>query len=172
MILPPVIDLLLDGTDSLYTIPSSQVKSLYRIMAKNLLQEKQRVALLLDWYGDLLTERQKHFLELYCNEDLSYTEIAENEGISRQAVHDAIQHGKKTLFKLERHLHLTRNDVPPVISQVQDGIMIPQENWDMIRNKIESLYQYFCHNDIIYDTGPIVKQCQELLSLLKAGKKT
>ena len=43
-----------------------------------------RMTMLLDFYGDVLTERQKEFFDLYYNEDLSLSEIAENYGISRQ----------------------------------------------------------------------------------------
>ena len=49
-----------------------------------------RMAMLFDFYGDLLTERQREFYDLYYNEDLSLAEIAENYGISRQGVRDVI----------------------------------------------------------------------------------
>ena len=49
-----------------------------------------RMTMLLDFYGDVLTERQKEFFDLYYNEDLSLSEIAENYGISRQGVRDVI----------------------------------------------------------------------------------
>ena len=45
-----------------------------------------RMTLLFDFYGDILTDRQKEFYDLYYNEDLSLAEIAENYGISRQGV--------------------------------------------------------------------------------------
>ena len=45
-----------------------------------------RMALLYDFYGDMLTDRQKEFYDLYYNEDLSLAEIAENYGITRQGV--------------------------------------------------------------------------------------
>lgn len=71
------------------------------IMAKDL-----RVALLLDFYGDMLTEKQRDFLEYYYNEDLSLAEIAVNEGISRQGVRDAIKRAESALFDMESRLEL------------------------------------------------------------------
>ena len=49
-----------------------------------------RMALLFDFYGDMLTDRQKEFFDLYYNEDLSLAEIAENYDITRQGVRDVI----------------------------------------------------------------------------------
>lgn len=49
-----------------------------------------RMAMLYDFYGDVLTDRQKEFYDLYYNEDLSLGEIAENYGITRQGVRDVI----------------------------------------------------------------------------------
>ena len=43
-----------------------------------------RMAMLYDFYGDLLTPRQKEFYDLYYNDDLSLAEIAENYDITRQ----------------------------------------------------------------------------------------
>lgn len=43
-----------------------------------------RMTMLFDFYGEILTDRQKEFFDLYYNEDLSLAEIAENYGISRQ----------------------------------------------------------------------------------------
>ena len=64
------------------------------------------VALLLDFYGEMLTEKQREFLEYYYNEDLSLAEIALNEGITRQGVRDAIKRAEHTLFSMEEHLRL------------------------------------------------------------------
>jgi len=48
------------------------------------------MTMLFDFYGDLLTDRQKEFFDLYYNEDLSLAEIAENAGITRQGVRDVV----------------------------------------------------------------------------------
>ena len=70
-------------------------------MAKNL-----NIPLLLDFYGEMLTEKQRDFLDLYYNEDLSLSEIAENEGITRQGVRDAIKRAEAQLFDMEGKLHI------------------------------------------------------------------
>ena len=53
-----------------------------------------RMTMLFDFYGEILTERQKEFYDLYYNEDLSLGEIAENYGITRQGVRDVIKIGR------------------------------------------------------------------------------
>ncbi len=62
--------------------------------------------MLLDFYGQLLTERMRSILELHFAEDMSLAEIAEQESISRQAVHDAITRGMKSLEEYEAKLGL------------------------------------------------------------------
>lgn len=60
-----------------------------------------RMALLYDFYGDLLTDRQKEFYDLYYNEDLSLAEIAENYGITRQGVRDVIVRAEGIMTEME-----------------------------------------------------------------------
>ena len=67
-----------------------------------------RMAMLFDFYGDLLTERQKEFYDLYYNEDLSLAEIAEHAGISRQGVRDAIVRRETILRDTEDKLGLVK----------------------------------------------------------------
>ncbi|MDD3165553.1 MAG: YlxM family DNA-binding protein [Oscillospiraceae bacterium] len=59
------------------------------------------MALLFDTYGALLTDKQRLLFDQYYNQDLSLGEIAENEGISRQGVHDAICRAESVLTDLE-----------------------------------------------------------------------
>ncbi len=58
-------------------------------------QEAFTMSLLFDTYGALLTEKQQTYFDLYYNQDLSLAEIAEQEGISRQGVHDAISRSRR-----------------------------------------------------------------------------
>ena len=64
-------------------------------------QKAFHMTLLYDFYGDLLTDRQKEFYDLYHNEDLSLAEIAENAGITRQGVRDVLVRAEATLNELE-----------------------------------------------------------------------
>ena len=74
-------------------------------MIKN---QAYRMAMLYDFYGDLLTDRQKEFYDLYYNEDLSLAEIAENYGISRQGVRDVIVRAEAAMTDIEDKTHLIR----------------------------------------------------------------
>ena len=60
-----------------------------------------RMTMLFDFYGEILTERQKEFFDLYYNEDLSLAEISENYGISRQGVRDVIVRAETAMTELE-----------------------------------------------------------------------
>ena len=60
-----------------------------------------RMAMLFDFYGDVLTDRQKEFYDLYYNEDLSLAEIAKNYDITRQGVRDVIVRAEAILTDLE-----------------------------------------------------------------------
>lgn len=66
-------------------------------------------ALLYDFYGELLTSHQKEIYEQYVLEDLSLSEIAQAEGISRQGVHDLVKRCNKILQGYEEKLHLVEN---------------------------------------------------------------
>lgn len=72
-------------------------------MAKN-----YEMAALMDFYGATLTEKQRNFLEYYYNDDLSLSEIAENEGITRQGVRDAVKRAETQLQEMESRLGMAR----------------------------------------------------------------
>ena len=68
------------------------------------MEEKIEISMLLRIYGGLLTEKQQEFMEWYYNDDLSLSEIAENEGITRQAVRTILVKSKKKLNEYEEKL--------------------------------------------------------------------
>ncbi len=64
------------------------------------------MCMLFDFYGEMLTEKQKEAFDLYYNEDLSLSEIAENLGITRQGVRDAVMRSETILREFEQKLGL------------------------------------------------------------------
>ena len=68
------------------------------------MENNVKISILLEIYGNLLTEKQRALLENYYNNDLSLSEIAENEQITRQAVRDNLKKGENKLFEYEEKL--------------------------------------------------------------------
>mgnify|MGYP004732386427 CR=1 FL=1 len=66
------------------------------------------MSMLFDFYGELLTDKQKELFDLYYNEDLSLTEIAEHAEISRQGVRDAIVRAETILRDIEDKVGLVK----------------------------------------------------------------
>lgn len=65
-------------------------------------------SMLLDFYGELLTDKQRECFDLHYNEDLSLSEIAEQSGISRQGVWDNIRRAEAALTDMEEKTGLIR----------------------------------------------------------------
>ncbi len=72
-------------------------------VAKNL-----EISFLLDFYGSMLTDKQREVVEYYYNDDLSLAEIAANEGITRQGVRDSIKRAEGQLLDMEERLGLAK----------------------------------------------------------------
>ena len=70
------------------------------------MEPKVRQTYLYDFYGELLNEHQQKIFEAFVFDDLSLGEIAEEQDISRQAVHDMIKRSTKKLEEYENKLHL------------------------------------------------------------------
>ena len=68
------------------------------------MDKKVEISMLCDIYGKLLTKKQFEFINDYYNNDLSLSEIAENNNITRQAVRDIIKKGEGKLFEYEEKL--------------------------------------------------------------------
>ena len=70
------------------------------------MEKAVKYSILLELYGGLLTEKQYELLDYYYNQDLGFSEIAENLGITRQAVRDNLKKGENNLLQYEEKIHL------------------------------------------------------------------
>ena len=66
------------------------------------------ICLLLDFYGKLLTDRQREIMSLYYEDNLSLTEVAEELNISKQGVSDSLKRSEKVLYETEEKLQLLK----------------------------------------------------------------
>lgn len=91
------------------------------------------VSVLIDLYGELLTEKQKSVMDMYFNMDYSLSEIAENEGISRQGVLDDLKRGERRLRELDAALALTRR-----LEKTEQGLSDIEKQLDGVDEKTRS----------------------------------
>ena len=70
------------------------------------LEKKEYISLLFLLYGEVLTESIKRRMRQFYLDDFSLSEIAENEKVSRNAIHESLRNGAQKLMKLEKKLHL------------------------------------------------------------------
>ena len=102
-------------------------------MAKDL-----EISFLLDFYGDMLTEKQREVIEFYYNEDLSLSEIADNEGITRQGVRDSIKRAEAQLLDMEQRLGLAKR-----FREMRSGL-------EQIREAAQRIQDYNKHLSLIH----------------------
>ena len=104
------------------------------------MEEKVRISILLEIYGNLLTPKQNEYMDYYYNEDLSLSEIAENEGITRQAVMRILQKSSKKLEEYEKKLKFMQKE--EIISECINKIMqtkLNNEQEKIIKNIKEQI---------------------------------
>jgi predicted DNA-binding protein YlxM (UPF0122 family) len=80
--------------------------------------EPLEMTMLFDFYGGLLTEKQREYFDLYHNEDMSLAEIAANVGITRQGVHDILRRATGILEGAERKTGLIQR-----FSELREGVV-------------------------------------------------
>ncbi len=119
-------------------------------MAKNL-----EICILLDFYGEMLTEKQRNLMDLYYNDDLSLGEIAEIEEITRQGVRDSIKRGELFLLELEEKLHLLQN------------FRRNQETFEEIARQAQELYTFVAH----YGGAKQKACCEQIMELVNTRLK-
>ena len=114
------------------------------------------VALLLDFYGEMLTDKQRDVIELYYDEDLSLSEIAETSKITLQGVRDSIKRGEQTLYDLEEKLGLVKKFLE--ISGIFDEI-------NLLSADIYDESKKYSYSDTITDSAAKIQR------LIKSGKE-
>ena len=92
------------------------------------MEKNVEVAILLDIYGELLTDKQRDVIDLYYNQDLSLGEITAHQQITRQGVRDSIKRGEEYLYELEDKLGLLKSR-----QQLQEDML-------QIRRLAENIY--------------------------------
>ena len=95
--------------------------------------DELELSLLFDYYGELLTEKQRTCFELYYNQDFSLGEIAQEAGISRQAVHDALVRAEGSLRLMEVKIGAAARDL--TCRRAADRIRGRQRSWPAVRNR-------------------------------------
>ncbi|MBQ7338785.1 MAG: DNA-binding protein [Clostridia bacterium] len=95
-------------------------------------EKNLNIAFLLDFYGDVLSERKREVLDAYYNDDLSLAEIAQDLGISRQGVRELIKKAEAELFFYEEKLGLARKfreagEHAALLRELSDRYALPEE---------------------------------------------
>lgn len=108
------------------------------------IEKTNRMNALFEFYSTLLTEKQMNYIELYYADDLSLGEIAEEYGVSRQAVYDNIKRTEKLLETYEKKLHLysnyiVREEMIEEIKQIMIEEKIEKQNIIDLLDKIQEI---------------------------------
>ena len=105
------------------------------------------MSFLLDFYGDVLSEKQREAMDLFYNGDLSLAEISEEQGITRQGVRDRIVKGEQIITELESKLGLARRfgnvnkDVSYIIDRLKELSSKTGENIDDIIEDLDEAFK-------------------------------
>ena len=80
------------------------------------------ISTLYDYYGELLTDKQKNYFESYYFDNLSLQEIAENEDVSRNAVHKTLTAivDKLEYYEDKLHLYENREKIIKLLNKIED----------------------------------------------------
>lgn len=99
------------------------------------MEKDLKISLLLDYYGELLSEKQRRLVDAYYNGDLSLSEISENEGMTRQGVRDGIKRAELQLYDADNKLGLVEKGRE--LSKLADKIISAADLIDSEDEKIK-----------------------------------
>ena len=109
----------------------------FDIMKGMEIEKTNRMNALFEFYAALLTDKQMNYIELYYADDYSLAEIAEEFGVSRQAVYDNIKRTEKILEDYEMKLHMYSDYI--VRSQIFDQILERYPEDTFLQKQVEIL---------------------------------
>lgn len=106
-------------------------------------QKDMRLSLLLDFYGEILSQRRRELITLYYDEDFSLSEIAEHTGISRQGVRDSIKKSEQELLQLEEKLALASRfeSLQKQIDEICENLLSLSEKHTDLQEPIREIAQ-------------------------------
>ena len=88
------------------------------------MKDREYICILFDYYGELLTEKQNEYFQDYYFENLTLSDISENNNVSRNAVHKTIKESEEKLLFYEEKLNLYRKSeqIKNIISNLDDDL--------------------------------------------------
>jgi uncharacterized protein len=101
------------------------------------MDERVRISVFLDFYGQLLTDKQRDIMDLYYNDDLSLAEISEITNTSRQAIFDILKRCQKLLLDYEKVLKLKEKN--EYLISVKNSIIVKLNKLEMSLQDSENL---------------------------------
>ncbi len=128
-----------------YNIQVVKFKNFTRMESDRGLSKNLSINLLMDFYAELLTEKQRSALELYYNDDFSLAEIAQHMDISRQGVRDFIKRGEKQLFEFEECLKLAKrfSDITKEVLKTEEMLSkLPKRDSEAILSQLNKIKEY------------------------------
>ena len=108
------------------------------------------ISLLLDFYGDILSERQSEMINMYYNEDCSLAEIAECFEISRQGVRSVLKKSETIMLDMENKLHLASRFIKM------------RDKSSEIASKLSLVNKDIDNNEISYKIDSLIAEIKEL----------
>lgn len=98
-------------------------------------EDRVQIGLLLDLYGNILTEKQKQTMDLYFQQDFSLSEISEQLSITRQAVRDSLLRAETILFNTENRLGLLGK-----FNEMRQSLVVSYENAAFVKDFAQRKY--------------------------------
>ncbi len=112
---------------------------------KGVFMKNLEISYLMDFYGNLLTEKQRDIMQLYYQEDLSLAEIAAEVGITRQGVRDNLVRAEKELLHFETALGLwsrfsrITDNLAAIRGIVHPGVCLTEEEYKQVTDLIDEV---------------------------------